>query len=239
MMNRLLTIMQKLRNPQGGCPWDVAQDFSTIAPYTIEEAYEVADAIEREDFADLRDELGDLLFQVVFHAQMASEAGAFEFTDVVAAICDKMERRHPHVFAGAAVESAEAQAGEWERMKADEREAGGDSSALAGIARGLPEWMRAGKLHRRAARVGFDWPDADSVLEKVSEELDELRGAMQQPEHDRHCEEELGDLLFAALALAQHLEVDAGRAPAWRQQKVRNAFFEPWRRPPAGGHLPS
>ena len=168
----LLRIMAALREPEGGCPWDVQQDFSSIAPYTIEEAYEVTDAIDRGDMDDLKDELGDLLLQVVFHSQMAQEAGAFDFSDVSEAICDKMTRRHTHVFAGASIEDAEAQTAAWEVQKQAERAAKNpaDDSALAGIARGLPEWQRAVKLQSRAARTGFDWPDHRPVIAKLREE---------------------------------------------------------------------
>lgn len=224
-VDRLLEIMRRLRDPQTGCPWDVEQDFASIAPYTIEEAYEVADAIDRGDFDDLRDELGDLLLQVVFHAQMASEAGRFGFSEVVAAICDKLVRRHPHVFGDEPqTASAQAQKGAWEAMKADERGQAGQHSALDGIAAGLPEWLRASKLHSRAARVGFDWPGPDAVLEKVDEELAELRQACCDREIDtasEAVEEEYGDLLFAMLALARHLKIDAGSA-----LRSANAKFE-------------
>ena len=165
----LLAIMARLRDPEGGCPWDLEQDFATIAPYTIEEAYEVADAIDRGDLGDLKDELGDLLLQVVFHARMAEEAGAFAFADVVAAICDKMVRRHPHVFAAQAADAADDSAAvlrNWDAIKRAEREEKGevDPSALAGISRGLPEWLRAVKLQHKAARVGFDWPGPVPVI---------------------------------------------------------------------------
>jgi ATP diphosphatase len=168
---RLLAVMARLRDPERGCPWDVQQDFASIAPYTIEEAYEVADAIDRGDLDDLRDELGDLLLQVVFHARMAEEQGAIAYEDVAVAISDKMERLQPHVFAGATVADAEAQTAAWERDKAAERAARGDAdrSALAGIARGLPEWQRAVKLQKRAARVGFDWPGPNPVFDKLHE----------------------------------------------------------------------
>src|SRR6187549_3365637 len=168
----LRAIMAQLRNPAGGCPWDLAQDFSTIAPYTIEEAYEVADAIQRGDMHELRDELGDLLLQVVFHARMAEEAGHFAFNDVVAAISDKMLRRHPHVFGDdIPKDSAEAQLAEWEAIKRAERHGkDDDTSVLAGIARGLPEWQRAVKLQKRAATVGFDWPGPEPVIAKLHEE---------------------------------------------------------------------
>jgi len=181
-IGELLRIMAALRDPKAGCPWDVEQNFDTIAPYTIEEAYEVADAIDRRDFAGLRDELGDLLLQVVFHARMAEEAGHFRFDDVVEAICDKMTRRHPHVFPDdngnlLNVADSEAQTSAWEEHKRRERAAGGesDASALAGVSRGLPEWQRALKLQKRASRVGFDWQSPGPVLDKLHEELDEVR----------------------------------------------------------------
>ena len=223
-IQHLITIMARLRTPDGGCPWDLEQDFSTIAPYTIEEAYEVADAIERGDMVDLRDELGDLLLQVAFHARMAEEAGAFKFEDVVVAICDKMVRRHPHVFAGASVEDADAQTRAWEQQKAAERAAKGeaDTSALAGIARGLPEWQRAVKLQSRAARTGFDWPDHRPVFAKLREELDELEAEFDRSERDSsHLREELGDVLFVAANLARHAKIDPGTA-----LRSANAKFE-------------
>jgi len=229
----LLTVMARLRDPDGGCPWDLEQNFATIAPYTIEEAYEVADAIDRGDLADLKDELGDLLLQVVFHAQMASEQGAFAFGDVVAAICDKMVRRHPHVFADASVEDADAQTVAWEEQKRREREAGGheDTSALAGIARGLPEWQRATKLQKRAARVGFDWPDVTPVFAKLHEELDEVRVEMSALEanpddaaaRDR-LEDEIGDVLFVCANLARHAQVDVGAAMRRANLKFERRF---------------
>ena len=230
---RLLGIMAALRDPQTGCPWDVQQDFASIAPYTIEEAYEVADAIQRGDLDDLREELGDLLLQVVFHARMAEEQGAFAFADVVAAISDKMQRRHPHVFAGATVEDAEAQAREWEEHKRREREASGDadSSALAGIARGVPEWQRAVKLQKRAARVGFDWPSFVPVIDKLHEEIDEVRAEFEavaaNPEdaaaRDR-LEDELGDLLFVAANLTRHAKADFGSALRRANAKFERRF---------------
>ncbi len=247
----LLAIMATLRNPDGGCPWDLAQDFSTIAPYTIEEAYEVADAIERGDLVDLKDELGDLLLQVVFHARMAQEQGAFEFGDVVAAICDKMIRRHPHVFdapgrasaAGAGMPGAEAdearkdnadsQLRHWEDLKRAERAAKGDAdtSALAGISRGLPEWQRAVKLQHKAARVGFDWPGAGPVLEKLHEEIEEVRvefaAVAADPSdaaaHDR-LEDEIGDILFVCANLARHAKVDVGGALRRANLKFERRF---------------
>ena len=229
----LLGIMARLRDPVDGCPWDVQQTFATIAPYTIEEAYEVADAIDRNDLGDLRDELGDLLLQVVFHARMAEEQGAFDFAAVVAAISDKMRRRHPHVFAGARVDGVEAQALEWEAHKRRERDAAGeaDGSALAGIARGLPEWQRATKLQKRAARVGFDWPGPDPVIAKLHEEIDEVRvefaAVADAPEdaaaRDR-LEDEIGDLLFVCANVARHAKVDPGAALRRANAKFERRF---------------
>ncbi|MBW8824202.1 MAG: nucleoside triphosphate pyrophosphohydrolase [Xanthomonadales bacterium] len=226
-INGLIAIMARLRDPQGGCPWDLEQDFSTIAPYTIEEAYEVADAIQRGDMADLRDELGDLLLQVAFHARMAEEAGAFKFEDVVVAICDKMVRRHPHVFADASFENVEAQTRAWEKQKAAERAAKGeaDTSALAGIARGLPEWQRAVKLQSRAARTGFDWPDHRPVFAKLREELDELEAEFERGDRDDdHLQEELGDVLFVAANLARHAGIDPGTALRGANAKFERRF---------------
>ncbi|MBC2669478.1 nucleoside triphosphate pyrophosphohydrolase [Novosphingobium piscinae] len=193
-LSRLLAIMARLRDPERGCDWDVAQTFATIAPYTIEEAYEVADAIERNDMAALRDELGDLLLQVVFHARMAEEAGLFAFDDVAAAIADKLEYRHPHVF-GTDTTVEQPREERWEQLKAAERAARGATSALAGVALALPALMRAEKLQKRAARVGFDWEDPAGPADKVREELDELRAAGSDAERV----EEAGDLLFAAV----------------------------------------
>lgn len=199
----LADVMARLRDPDAGCPWDIEQDFASIAPYTIEEAYEVADAIERSDMVALRDELGDLLLQVVFHSRMAEQAGQFTLQDVIDGITAKMIRRHPHVFGeGARREDGHAQ---WEVIKAAERaEKEPDPSALAGVAGALPALMRAEKLQKRAARTGFDWPDSERVIAKVAEELDEVRAAADQAER----EEEIGDLLFAAVNLARHLKVD-------------------------------
>ncbi len=206
-IEKLLEIMASLRDPESGCPWDLEQDFGSIAPYTVEEAYEVADAIAREDFEALRDELGDLLFQVVFHAQMAREAGFFDFDDVAGTISDKMLRRHPHVFGTEEERAAGAQAGSWERIKAEERAARADDSALSGIARAIPALTRAQKLGKRASLVGFDWPNRRGVRDKIHEELEELEGAV-GTRSQAAIEEEFGDLLFAVVNLARHLDVD-------------------------------
>jgi ATP diphosphatase len=226
-MAELLRIMARLRDPDGGCPWDVQQDFASIAPYTIEEAYEVADAIDRGDMHDLKDELGDLLLQVVFHARIAEEAGLFGFDDVVAAICDKMVRRHPHVFAGAVVAGVEEQTLAWEEGKRDERHAKGgvvDHSALAGIARGLPEWQRAVKLQKRAARVGFDWPDVNPVFDKLHEEIDEVRAEFAAGTGHSGLEDELGDVLFVCANLSRHGKVDFGGALRRANAKFERRF---------------
>lgn len=207
-IQRLLDIMVALRRD---CPWDREQDFASIAPYTVEEAYEVADAIARADWTDLRGELGDLLFQVVFHARMAEEAGYFGFGEVVAAICDKLERRHPHVFGSDEERAAGPEDGSWERIKAAER-AGADDvvgSALDGIASALPALKRAAKLGERASQAGFDWPDTEGVLAKIDEELGELEEAGDDPAARHH---ELGDLLFAVVNLARHLQIDPEQA---------------------------
>lgn len=206
-IDRLLAIMNRLRDPERGCPWDLEQDFRTIAPHTIEEAYEVADAIERGDLASLRDELGDLLFQVAFHARLASERGAFSFDDVVAAICDKLTRRHPHVFSDALVTDAGEQTRAWERIKRDERAARGDAGTLADVPVALPALTRARKLGARAAAAGFDWPDAAGPRGKVDEELAELDHAVEAGDARRR-EAELGDLLFSIVNLARHLAID-------------------------------
>ena len=209
--DRLRAIMAKLRDPNGGCPWDVEQTFETIAPYTIEEAYEVADAIQRGDLAALKDELGDLLLQVFFHARMAEEAGHFDYDDVARAISDKMVRRHPHVFGGAEIRTAEAQTVNWEMLKAQERAEKGereDGSVLAGIALALPALMRAEKLGKRAARTGFDWPDSGPVIAKIEEEIEEIRDVMAADGGKDRLEDELGDLLFAVANLGRHLGLD-------------------------------
>ncbi len=211
-IDRLLAVMAQLRNPDGGCPWDLEQDFHTIAPYTIEEAYEVADAIEDEDRAALKDELGDLLFQVVFHARMAEEEGSFSFNDVVAAIVDKMERRHPHVFGDANERNAEEQTRAWEEIKAKERaDKGVAESALDGIPTALPAATRALKLQKRAARVGFDWNSIPAVQNQIEEEVAELVEAVKRADKDA-IEDEFGDLMFCMVNLARHLDVDAEKA---------------------------
>jgi nucleoside triphosphate diphosphatase len=232
----LLRVMSALRNPQGGCPWDLQQDFSTIAPYTIEEAYEVADAIDRGDMPALCDELGDLLLQVVFHAQMASEAGHFGFDDVVNAICGKMIRRHPHVFGTDSVADADAQTLAWEEHKRAERAARGDadSSALAGISRGLPEWQRALKLQKRAATVGFDWPDVNPVFDKLHEEIDEVRTEFAAGDPAR-LSDEIGDLLFVCVNLARHAKVDVSAALRQANAKFERRFRRMEQLAPAGG----
>ncbi|HVH36781.1 MAG TPA: nucleoside triphosphate pyrophosphohydrolase [Tahibacter sp.] len=225
-IDELLAIMAALRNPAGGCPWDLQQNFATIAPYTIEESYEVADAIDRGDMPALCDELGDLLFQVVFHAQMAREAGHFGFDDVVAAICAKMLRRHPHVFGEAAVADAEAQTVAWEAHKRAERAARGedDRSALAGISRGMPEWQRALKLQKRAATVGFDWPDVEPVLAKLHEEIDEVRTEFADGADPARLTDEIGDLLFVCVNVARHANVDVSAALRHANAKFERRF---------------
>jgi nucleoside triphosphate diphosphatase len=217
-IRNLQEIMEKLRTPVTGCPWDLQQDFASIAPYTIEEAYEVADAIERDDMAALKDELGDLLLQVVFHSQMASEAAHFDLQDVINAICDKMVRRHPHVFGAAKADNRETVTTNWEAIKAAERSGKSeDKSALADVAVALPALLRAQKLQKRAARTGFDWPDVNGCVEKLKEEIGEVLEA--------DCAdaqfEEVGDLLFAAVNVSRHLGIDAEAA-----LKAANIKFE-------------
>ena len=238
-IDRLLAIMARLRDPERGCPWDVAQSFATIAPYTIEEAYEVADAIARDDMAHLRDELGDLLLQVVYHAEMARESGLFDFDDVATTICEKMVRRHPYVFPpdgdgaiarrDADQNDAESQSLAWEDLKAAERRrhgAGGTSApgVLAGIARALPALVRAAKLGRRASAVGFDWPSAAPVLDKIHEELGELKTEMAADAPRERLTDELGDVLFACANLARHLGVDPETALRGTNDKFEIRF---------------
>src|SRR5918911_1095559 len=224
-IERLLRIMARLRDPQRGCPWDREQNFATIAPYTIEEAYEVADAIERADMAALKDELGDLLLQVVFHARMAEEAGHFGFDDVAAAIADKMVRRHPHVFGDAEIASVSAQNEAWEAHKAAERAAKGEAASVVdGVAIALPALLRAAKISRRAARIGFDWPDAASVIDKIEEELDEIEDAIDDRAPPAVLEEEIGDLLFAAANLARKLDIEPETALRRATAKFERRF---------------
>jgi len=222
-MQQLLEIMQRLRDPQNGCPWDAQQNFSTIAPFTIEEAYEVADAIARGNMEDLKDELGDLLFQVVFHAQMASEQGNFDFDGVHQSVCDKMVRRHPHVFADHEIRDAVHQTRVWEDYKAEERKRKGEHSLMDGIPAGMAELQRSVKLQKRAAKAGFDWASPEPVLEKFDEELAEIREAMGS--RDRQAiEDELGDLLFVATNLARKLDIDPGTALRRSNAKFERRF---------------
>lgn len=225
-MEKLINIMKELRNPKKGCPWDVEQTFSTIAPYTIEEAYEVADAIQRQNMEDLREELGDLLFQVVFHAQMAAEIDAFGFDDVVNGIVEKMLRRHPHVFGDEQIDNAQQQTVAWEAHKAAEREEKAQNKQLAqsildGIPVTLPGLSKAVKLQKRAARVGFDWSTVSEIFLKINEELEEVRHEIEKQASKERIEDEIGDLLFAVTNLARHLDIDPETAV-----RVSNAKFE-------------
>lgn len=219
----LLDLMALLRTPGAGCPWDLEQDFRSIAPYTVEEAYEVADAIERGDLDDLKDELGDLLFQTVFHARMAEEMGAFAFADVASAITDKMRRRHPHVFRGAETRTAGEQTAAWEAQKAEERAAKGSSSILDDVPLGLPGLTRAVKLQKRAARVGFDWTNPREVLDKIAEETEELVAVIDTGEKSS-IEDEFGDLLFVMANLSRHLDIDPEAALRRANEKFRRRF---------------
>lgn len=224
----LIDIMARLRDPVAGCPWDLKQSFATVAPYTLEEAYEVADAIARHDMAELREELGDLLFQVVFHARMAEEAGHFGFGGVVDAICTKMIRRHPHVFAGVSYASDEELREAWEAEKRAERAAKGGTTAgaLDGVASALPALLRAEKLQRRAARVGFDWPGVEGVLAKCREELAEIEAAQAAGPGSDAVAAEVGDLLFSCVNLARHLGVEAEQALRGASAKFERRFRE-------------
>ncbi|NIJ18418.1 ATP diphosphatase [Sphingomonas naasensis] len=215
-IDRLVAIMARLRDPKTGCEWDTVQTFATIAPYTIEEAYEVADAIARDDMAELKDELGDLLFQVIFHSRMAEEAGQFALQDVIDSISDKMERRHPHIFLG----QTEGGHHLWEQIKAAERGAKGQESALDGVALGLPALLRAEKLQKRAARTGFDWPDPDGARAKIDEELAEVEAATSPGER----EEEIGDLLFAVVNWARKHGIDPEAALRGANTKFERRF---------------
>ncbi|MDG2321763.1 MAG: nucleoside triphosphate pyrophosphohydrolase [Rhodospirillaceae bacterium] len=214
-LDDLIEIMARLRHPEAGCPWDMEQDFKSIAPYTIEEAYEVADAIARRDMDALKDELGDLLFQVVYHARIAEEDGLFAFADVADAISAKMIRRHPHVFGDAVVEDSETQAASWEAIKEKERQAKGAGdlpSVLDHVPTALPAMKRAEKLQKRAARVGFDWPDAAQVIDKIREEIGELETEINDDAPQDRLEDELGDLLFAVVNLARKVKVESDSA---------------------------
>jgi len=223
-IDSLLEIMARLRDPESGCPWDLEQDFKSIAPYTLEEAYEVVDAIDRDDRASLQDELGDLLFQVAFHAQMASEAGWFDFQDVVAGVCRKMTRRHPHVFADEVIENSEAQTRAWEAHK--EKERGADASALDGVPLALPALTRACKIQKRASRVGFDWPSLHGVAEKVEEELEELREEINNKSDAVKLADESGDLLFAAVNMVRHAGVNPEFALHQANSKFTRRFHQ-------------
>ena len=243
-MARLLAVMAWLRDRQHGCPWDVDQTFRTIAPYTIEEAYEVADAIERDDLGALKEELGDLLLQVVYHAQMAHETGAFGFADVATAIADKMVDRHPHVFGDARVATAEAQTVSWEARKAAERAAKPAGSepagALDGVARALPALLRAEKIQKRAARVGFDWKQTGPVIDKIEEELGELRAELGAGTVDQaRLTDELGDVLFAVANLARHCKIDPEAALRATNDKFERRFRHIERRLAEAGRTPA
>ena len=225
-MRRLLEIMARLRDPRDGCPWDLRQTYATIVPYTLEEAYEVADAIQRGDMQELRAELGDLLFQIVFYAQIADEEGHFSFADVANGICDKMVRRHPHVFADAGYRDDEALRQAWENQKQREREQHGvaeGSSQMDGVARALPALIRAEKLQRRAARVGFDWPDARGAFDKTREEFAELETELADADADR-LQDELGDLLFAMVNVVRLLGMDAEQTLSRANEKFERRF---------------
>jgi MazG family protein len=236
-MERLIGIMAALRDPERGCPWDLEQDFASIAPYTLEEAYEVADAIERNDLEALREELGDLLLQVVFHAQMARERGAFGFDEVAAGICDKMVRRHPHVFADARVESAAEQTRAWEEIKAAEKAArGAGQGLLDDVPVALPALTRAGKFGRRAAQIGFDWPDAAGPRAKIDEELAELDAVVAAGGPAEALEAEIGDLLFSVANLARHHGVDPEAALRGANARFARRFRHVERRRAEGGH---
>jgi tetrapyrrole methylase family protein/MazG family protein/ATP diphosphatase len=223
-IDQLLEIMAKLRDPDNGCPWDLEQNFESIAPYTIEESYEVADAIARGNRNDLRDELGDLLFQAVFHAQMAKEEGSFDFGDVVQAVCEKMVRRHPHVFGTGKIKDAAAQTDAWEVQKARERADKGTHGLLDDIPIGLPATERALKLQSRAARVGFDWPDLAPVFAKLKEEALELKEALESQKNKEEISSEIGDILFVCVNLARKLHVNPDRALASTNQKFIDRF---------------
>lgn len=224
-ITQLLSIMAQLRDPESGCPWDIKQDFDSIAPYTIEEAFEVAEAIAQRDYPELKEELGDLLLQVVFHSQMAREQGLFDFNEVVQVLCDKMIRRHPHVFADDPAADEQAVKVNWEQIKQQERAAKGreHDSALDGVPAGMPALQRAAKIQKKAARVGFDWPDVEPVREQVNLELAELDEAL----HNRHkdaIEDELGDVIFTLVNLSRHLKIDPEQALRKSTAKFERRF---------------
>lgn len=246
-ISRLIEIMAALRTPGTGCPWDLEQDFRSIAPYTVEEAYEVADAIERGDLEDLRDELGDLLLQVVFHARMAQEQGAFAFPDVVLAICEKLIRRHPHVFAQTDTLTAEDVTAQWDEIKASEKaakarrasEGPAPASLLDGVPVSLPALTRAVKLQKKASRVGFDWNDAKHVLDKIREETEEVAAELEDPAANaKALEEEIGDLLFVVANLARHANVDPEQALRGANAKFERRFHHIERRLSEQGSTP-
>jgi nucleoside triphosphate diphosphatase len=241
-LRRLLDIMAALRDPATGCPWDKEQSFATIAPYTIEEAYEVADAVARRDLAGLPDELGDLLFQVVYHARMAEETGLFGFAEVARSIADKMVRRHPHVFGDAAARPPGAQAGAWEAQKTAERAARAETGTLAGVPAALPALTRALKLTARAARVGFDWPDAEAVLDKLDEEVAELRAelpAADAPANPERLADEMGDMLFVLANLARKLKLDPETCLRQANEKFARRFGAVEQRLALAGRAPA
>lgn len=229
-IQQLIEIMRALRDPKSGCPWDLEQNFQSLIPYTIEEAYEVADAIERNDLDDIKSELGDLLFQIVFYSQLATEQQSFNFNDVVQAICDKLTRRHPHVFADAKINNAEEQTKEWEKLKQQERKAKAATSRsllshLDDVSRTLPSLMRAEKLQKRAAREGFDWPNVKGVMAKVYEELDEVQQEIDAEVQDQaKLEDEIGDLFFSCINLSRHAGVDAEQSLRKANLKFERRF---------------
>jgi ATP diphosphatase len=223
-IDRLIEVMARLRDRQNGCPWDLEQSFQTIAPYTIEEAYEVADAIQRADMPGLKEELGDLLLQVVYHAQMASEDGAFDFEAVAQAIADKMVSRHPHVFGDRKIDTAQMQTSNWEQFKAAERAAKGSGSILDGVAMALPALMRAEKLQKRAARVGFEWKQAREIFDKIQEELGELRSEVDSSRDPDRLTDEIGDVLFVVANLARQLKIDPEVALRHANAKFERRF---------------
>ncbi len=239
-IDALLQLMARLRDPERGCPWDLAQTYASIVPHTIEEAYEVADAIERADLPELKAELGDLLFQIVFYSQLATEQGAFGFADVVRGITDKMTRRHPHVFGDASLRSADQLSGQWERIKAEERASKGEAArgVLDGVPPALPALTRAVKLQQKAARVGFDWGELAPVLAKIVEEIDEIRAEIVVGAPRERLADELGDVLFACANLARHLGLDPEAALRGTNAKFERRFGHIERALAADGRRP-